>query len=85
MATIARLLHDHPLTAQQAARYLEVSPGHLYNLVCRGGAPRHIKYRRQLRFRRSDLDTWVTHRVHAFTDPWSHPAAPTADNRPVLG
>ena len=75
MATIARLLHDHPLTAHQAASYLELSPGHLYNLICRGEGPGHIKYRRQLRFRRKDLDSWIAERVRNVRtmDPWSAP------------
>jgi excisionase family DNA binding protein len=75
MAAIARLLHEHPLTARQAAGYVELSPGHFYNLLCRGHGPRHIKYRRQLRFGRKDLDAWVAHRVQAvqMVDPWDAP------------
>jgi excisionase family DNA binding protein len=72
MAKISGLLRDYPLTARQAAMYVEVSPGHLYNLICRHGGPQHIKYRRQLRFKSKDLDVWVNRRSRAIqaSDPW---------------
>ncbi len=52
-------LTRYPLSAAEAAAYLDVSTGHLYNLLSRGRAPRHIRYGRHPRFARADLDAWI--------------------------
>ena len=52
-------LLSYPWNAHRAAGYMDVSVGHLYNLLTRGRGPRHIRYGRQLRFRPEDLDVWL--------------------------
>lgn len=58
----SRALLKYPWTTRQAAGYLDVSVGHLYNLLSADRGPRHIRYGRQLRFRRLDLDLWLARR-----------------------
>lgn len=72
MSKISQLLRRHPMNAGQAARYLDMTQGHLYNLLARRRGPRHLKYRRQLRFRQADLDRWLARLCRAVTcaDPW---------------
>ncbi len=55
-------LKNYPLNAAQAAAYLDISLGHLYNLIVRGQAPRRVKYGRLLRFAPLDLDAWIADR-----------------------
>ena len=55
-------LSHYPFNSGQAAEYLNVSLGHLYNLMSEGKGPRHIKYGGQLRFQVEDLDDWVATR-----------------------
>jgi hypothetical protein len=50
------------LNAAQAATYLDVSVGHLYNLIASGRGPRYVKYAGQLRFSPVDLEDWVATR-----------------------
>ncbi len=71
-ATRSRILRTHPLTARQAADYLQFSQGHLYNLISRGLAPPHIKYSGQHRFKLRDLNRWVASTSRAAADrDWS--------------
>jgi len=55
-------LCTHTLVTSEAARYLDISLGHLYNLLSAGRGPRHVKYGGQLRFRPADLDHWIAER-----------------------
>ena len=60
-------MHADPLTryalgASEAASYLDLTVGHLYNLISHNRGPRHIKYGRYLRFARADLDAWIARR-----------------------
>ena len=55
-------LNRYSVNSGQAAAYLDMSLGHLYNLISRGKGPRHIKYGGQLRFRPEDLDEWIAGR-----------------------
>lgn len=64
----AEQLRRYPLTSGQAAAYLDLSTGHLYNLLHRSAGPRHIKYGGQLRFRPADLDEWVARRCRQETN-----------------
>ena len=47
---------DDMLGINAAAEYLNVSPGHIRNLVSDGKLPRHGARGARLRFRRRDLD-----------------------------
>ena len=58
----------YAITSVQAATYLDVSLGHLYNMISTGRGPRHVKYGGQLRFRTADLDGWVAARCEV-VDP----------------
>ena len=58
----ATKLRHFPMTSAEAAAYLEISLGHLYNLIANDRGPRHVKYGGQLRFRPADLDRWVAGR-----------------------
>ncbi len=55
-------LSDYTMITSEAAHYLDVSVGHLYNLLSQGRGPSHVKYGGQLRFRPADLDRWVAGR-----------------------
>ena len=61
-------LTRYAMSVSEAAEYLDVSVGHLYNLISRGRAPRHIQYGRHRRFARADLDAWIARRCRAI-DP----------------
>jgi len=50
--------HEPYLTAEQAAEYLGLAVGTIYNRVHKGTIP-HYKRERTLRFRRSELDQWI--------------------------
>ena len=52
-------LTRYALNTVQAAAYLDMSPGHLYNLISTRRGPRHVKYGGYLRFDAADLDSWV--------------------------
>ena len=52
-------LTRYALNAMQAAAYLDMSAGHLYNLISTHRGPRHVKYGGLLRFNPADLDSWV--------------------------
>lgn len=55
----ARQLSRFSMTSTQAAAYLDLSLGHLYNLLAEARGPRHVRYANQLRFCAEDLDAWV--------------------------
>ena len=48
------------LTAQQAAEFLGVSVRFVYKLMNSGRMPRPIRLGRALRFRREELNAWVS-------------------------
>jgi len=58
-------LSHYPWNAHRAAGYLDVSVGHLYNLLAHNRGPRCIRYGRHLRFSRKDLDVWLARRCAA--------------------
>ncbi|NQU74878.1 MAG: helix-turn-helix domain-containing protein [Planctomycetes bacterium] len=67
----AAKLEHYGLNSGEAAAYLDISLGHLYNLISQGHGPRHIKYGGQLRFRTDHLDDWISARYVAVGDVWS--------------
>ena len=70
-------LRQYALNARQAARYLDLSVGHLYNLLSHGRGPGHIRYGGHLRFRETDLEAWVADRSDAVSPrPGLSPPAP---------
>jgi predicted DNA-binding transcriptional regulator AlpA len=57
-----------PLTTQQAAKYLTLSPATLEKWRCTGGGPRFIRYSaRCIRYAQNDLDSWLAQRMAANT------------------
>ena len=69
-------LSHYPFNSGQAAEYLNVSLGHLHNLIYQGKGPRHIKYGGQLRFHMDDLDDWVATRCTIVTPNGMPPSQP---------
>ena len=56
------------LTAQQAAKSLNLSAATLAKWRCAGDGPRFIRYTpRCIRYRRADLDSWVEARAALHT------------------
>ena len=53
------LLNDSLMTPDEIARYLRVSKSMMYKLVA-GSAIPHIHVGRILRFRKSEVDRWMT-------------------------
>jgi excisionase family DNA binding protein len=51
------------LTAAETAEYLRVPLKTLYAWRHRGSAPQAFRAGRHLRFRRSDLDSWLEERI----------------------
>lgn len=51
--------NDRLLTVPEAAEYLRLARQTLYNMVNRGEIP-YLKAGRSLRFRKSDLDRWLS-------------------------
>lgn len=59
---------DHLLTTRQAASYLNFSPRALESWRLKGGGPRHVRISaRAIRYRRADLDDWITDRLRDST------------------
>jgi excisionase family DNA binding protein len=54
--------------SDQAARYLRISPRTLTRMARRGEIP-SIQIGRLWRFRRCDLDEWLTHKVNLVSYP----------------
>ena len=48
------------MSTKSAAEYLGVTEGHLRNLRSRGAGPRYHKADAIVRYRREDLDDWLT-------------------------
>ena len=67
-------LSQYPMNSGQTAKYLDISLGHLYNLIWRRRGPRHIRYARQLRFRAGDLDDWIASRSVAVAPNETEPS-----------
>ena len=51
------------LTTAQAARYLSLAVSTLNKWRCHGGGPKFLKLGRAVRYRQSDLETFVAERV----------------------
>lgn len=47
------------LTVREAAAYLKVAIGTLYNWRHAGIGPESVNVRRSVRYRRADLDAWI--------------------------
>jgi len=47
------------LTVEEAANYLRIAPGTLYNWRHAGRGPKATNVGRSLRYRRSDLEKWL--------------------------
>jgi predicted DNA-binding transcriptional regulator AlpA len=47
------------LRTDQAAHFMSMAPGTLYNLRSEGRAPRHIKRGRTVLYRKKDLIDWM--------------------------
>ncbi len=58
MSTDHQTTTDGLLTLPEAADYLRLAKQTIYNMVNREEIP-YLKAGRQLRFRKSDLDTWL--------------------------
>lgn len=54
-------LDDRLLTVKEAARYLGFKVGTVYNKVSGGSIP-HVKLGASVRFRKSELDDWISER-----------------------
>jgi excisionase family DNA binding protein len=54
---------DALVTVTEAAEYLRVAPGSLYHWVSEGRVPVVRFSARCIRFRRSDIDTWLEQRL----------------------
>jgi predicted DNA-binding transcriptional regulator AlpA len=50
------------LTSREAAAFLRLSPRTLNRLRVEGGGPRYLKLRRSIRYRQSDLASWLDRR-----------------------
>lgn len=48
------------ISVEGAARHLNVSPSFLNKLRCEGGGPVFVRLGRAVRYRRCDLDAWVS-------------------------
>lgn len=59
-----KLFDDRLLTAAEAAHYLGLAEGTVRNKANRREIP-HVKIGRSLRFRRSELDSWVKEQQEA--------------------
>ncbi len=67
---------DDLLGNPEAARILGVSEGCLNKWRVYGQGPRFVKLGRRIRYRRSDLNTFIDDRIRASTsDPGTHRAA----------
>lgn len=51
------------MTVNSAANYLNVSESYLNRLRSLGGGPTYVQLGRAVRYRKSDLDLWVTERL----------------------
>lgn len=64
------MMHEPLLTAAQVAAWLNVPVGTIYAWRYRGDGPPGIKVGRHVRFRREDVDAWLTEKRKA--DRTSH-------------
>lgn len=75
-ATVAAALWTPPtaLNTKQASDYTGLATATLEKLRCTGGGPAFISYsRRAIRYRVSDLDTWMNARtVHSTSERLPH-------------
>lgn len=55
------------LDTNEAAAYLSLQRTTLEAWRCRGGGPRFVKLGRSVRYRSSDLDTWIESRTRSNT------------------
>ena len=60
-------MDDHILNTREAATFVGLSVPTLNKLRVYGGGPSFLKLGRAVRYRRSDLDSWLTARVRRST------------------
>lgn len=63
------------LTTLEAASYLKLSAAYLNKMRVSGEGPVFAKLGRSVRYRRADLDTWITTRRFASTSAAQKPVA----------
>lgn len=54
---------DEILTLDELCAWLKLKKDYVYHLTCQQAIP-HLKIGRQLRFRRSEIEDWLTTRAH---------------------
>lgn len=54
---------DRLLTVKETAVYLGTTPGNIYDWVKNGKGPRHVRMGRSIRYRLSDLESYITARI----------------------
>lgn len=69
------LLQKTTLTFNEACKYLDVSPSHLYKLTSTKQVPHFCPQGKKLYFRRDELDTWLQRNRQASTDEPQQDAA----------
>jgi excisionase family DNA binding protein len=50
-----------PMTCGEAAKYLKVSPSHIYRLTSQGCIPHYKPNGKKIYFNKEDLDGWIKH------------------------
>jgi excisionase family DNA binding protein len=69
------LLQKTTLNFNEACKYLDVSPSHLYKLTSTKQIPHFCPQGKKLYFRRDELDTWLQRNRQASTDEVEKDAA----------
>jgi excisionase family DNA binding protein len=69
------LLQKTTLNFNEACKYLDVSPSHLYKLTSTKQVPHFCPQGKKLYFRRDELDTWLQRNRQSATDDAVHDAA----------
>ena len=54
---------DRLMTIDEVAAYIQLPKNTLYKLRSQGNGPRAARLGRHLRYRRSDVDAWITARL----------------------
>ena len=69
------LLQKKTLNFNEACKYLDVSPSHLYKLTSTKQVPHFCPQGKKLYFRRDELDTWLQRNRQSATDDSERDAA----------
>ncbi len=69
------LLQKTTLNFNEACKYLDVSPSHLYKLTSTKQVPHFCPQGKKLYFRRDELDTWLQRNRQSATDDFERDAA----------